>query len=226
MLLPSAAGSASAVSVFPESMASGEEPGEDIPPATDHAGVRQQPEVLLCEGLHHITLLEVLLCEGSHHITPLDVLLCEGSHHITPLDVLLCEGSHHITPLDVLLCEGSHHITPLDVLLCEGLHHITPLDVLLCEGLHHITPLDVLLCEGSHHITPLPLTTVSKECISESSAYGEKPGEDTSPATDHAGVRQQPEVLLCEGSQHITPLPLTTVGKECISGVPNPSRPE
>ncbi|XP_063856080.1 uncharacterized protein LOC135098578 isoform X1 [Scylla paramamosain] len=133
MLLPSAAGSASAVSVFPESMASGEEPGEDIPPATDHAGVRQQPEVLLCKGLHHIT------------------------------------------------------------------------------------PLEVLLCEGSHHITPLPLTTVSKECISESSAYGEKPGEDTSPATDHAGVRQQPEVLLCEGSQHITPLPLTTVGKECIS---------
>ncbi|XP_063854495.1 uncharacterized protein LOC135096695 isoform X1 [Scylla paramamosain] len=99
-------------------------------------------------------------------------------------------------------------------------------EVLLCKGLHHITPLDVLLCEGSHHITPLPLTTVSKECISESSAYGEKPGEDTSPATDHAGVRQQPEVLLCEGSQHITPLPLTTVGKECISGVPNPSRPE
>ncbi|XP_063855037.1 uncharacterized protein LOC135097191 isoform X2 [Scylla paramamosain] len=153
MLLPSAAGSASAVSVFPEFMASGEEPGEDIPPATDHAGVRQQPEVLLCEG--------------SHHITPLDVLLCEGSHHTTPLDVLLCEGSHHITPLDVLLCEGSHHITPLDVLLCEGSHHITPLDVLLCEGSHHITPLDVLLCEGSHHITPLPLTTVSKECISD-----------------------------------------------------------
>ncbi len=71
MLLPSAAGSASAVSVFPESMASGEEPGEDTSPVTDHAGVRQQPEVLLCEGSHHITPLDVLLCEGSHHITPL-----------------------------------------------------------------------------------------------------------------------------------------------------------
>ncbi|XP_063870141.1 uncharacterized protein LOC135105685 [Scylla paramamosain] len=169
MLLPSAAGSASAVSVFPESTASGEEPGEDTSPATDYTGVRQQPEVLLCEGSHHITSLDVLLCEGSHHITSLDVLLCEGSHHISPLDVLLCEGSHHIIPLDVLLCEGSHHITPLDVLLCGK----------------------------SHHITPLPLTTVSKECISESSASAEKPGEDTFPATDHAGVRQQPEMLLC-----------------------------
>ncbi|XP_063869630.1 uncharacterized protein LOC135105425 isoform X1 [Scylla paramamosain] len=87
------------LSVFPESTASWEESGEDTFPATDHSGMKQQPEVLLCEGSHHITPLDVLLCEGSHHITPLDVLLCEGSHHITPLDVLLCGKSHHITPL-------------------------------------------------------------------------------------------------------------------------------
>ncbi|KAK8377163.1 hypothetical protein O3P69_013657 [Scylla paramamosain] len=140
MLLPSAAGSASAVSVFPESTASGEESGEDTSPATDHSGMKQQPEVLLCEGSHHITPLDVLLCEGSHHITPLDVLLCEGSHHITPLDVLLCGKSHHITPLPLTtvnkkciseaFTEGqAHHETH-----GNKVHHLADEDKIVTKG--------------------------------------------------------------------------------------------
>ncbi|KAK8373291.1 hypothetical protein O3P69_012495 [Scylla paramamosain] len=106
MLLPSAAGSASAVSVFPESMASGEEPGEDIPPATDHAGVRQQPEVLL----------------WSHHITPLPLTtvskecISESSAYGEKPGEDTSPATDHAgvrQQPEVLLCEGSQHITPL-----------------------------------------------------------------------------------------------------------------
>ncbi|KAK8386572.1 hypothetical protein O3P69_010894 [Scylla paramamosain] len=44
--------------------------------------------------------------------------------------------------------------------------------------------------------------------VYESTASGEEPREDTSSAMDHADVMQQPYMLLFEGSQHITPLPV------------------
>ncbi|KAK8401023.1 hypothetical protein O3P69_002655 [Scylla paramamosain] len=48
----------------------------------------------------------------------------------------------------------------------------------------------------------------------ESTASGEEPREDTSPATDIADVSQQPDMLLFKGSQHITPLPVSTVERK------------
>ena len=56
--------------------------------------------------------------------------------------------------------------------------------------------------------------------FSESTASGEEPQEGTSPATDNAGMRQQSDMLLSQGPKHITPLPVSTVGKESTSGVP------
>ncbi|XP_063855493.1 uncharacterized protein LOC135097474 [Scylla paramamosain] len=64
--------------------------------------------------------------------------------------------------------------------------------------------------EGSQHITFLSLSTVSKECISESMASGEEPQEDTSPVMDQADVMQQPVMPHFKGSQHITLLPANT----------------
>ncbi|KAK8375489.1 hypothetical protein O3P69_008372 [Scylla paramamosain] len=45
----------------------------------------------------------------------------------------------------------------------------------------------------------------------ESMASREEPQENISPTKDHAGVRQQSDMLLFKGSQHITPLPVSTV---------------
>ncbi|XP_063864373.1 uncharacterized protein LOC135102787 [Scylla paramamosain] len=41
-------------------------------------------------------------------------------------------------------------------------------------------------------------------------ASREEPQENISPTKDHAGVRQQSDMLLFKGSQHITPLPVST----------------
>ena len=51
ILLPSPTENASVAFIFPESKASGEEPQEDTSPATDNAGMKQQPDVLLSQAM-------------------------------------------------------------------------------------------------------------------------------------------------------------------------------
>ena len=56
----------------------------------------------------------------------------------------------------------------------------------------------------------------------ESTTSRGEPQGHSSPLSHHAGVRQQPDMLLSKGLEYITSLPITSVSKECISGILSP----
>ena len=61
ILLPSPTQNASVAFIFPEFKASGEAPQEDTSPATDNAGMKQQPDVLLNQA--RVTALHSPACQ-------------------------------------------------------------------------------------------------------------------------------------------------------------------